>query len=544
MLARQGTRAVVKILDFGLAKATQEGPIDGGLTREGQMLGTPDYIAPEQSLNAQKADIRADIYSLGCTFYCLLTGRPPFTGKSLFQILQAHHSTDATPLNVARPEVPAELAALVAKMMAKEPSHRFQTPGEVAQAIKPFLRPGDTKLEASQAGRAVVSPGTAATPPKTATTAATLIEGPRAAHPGEVLELVDLGEATSRSAEKTAANPRGANGAPWLWPTVAGGALVLGLTLAWIFGLAPGPKGGYGEPPEPVGASRSNAEDRGAVKTPSDAARSGRNESAPRTAPEKRPELAAVGPVAAAPDVPPPPVVPKRNVRKTAPAITKTPRKPRRKEGPVVASKPAVEPVLDFRHLPIHTGVVRLANAGGGPPPGGIWPTLTANDTGSWQFGDPKLIEFNGRALVMSAGPNGNLLLTKHDDSRSGSLVLNIAATKGTEAYLALRAHRGPEGEWRAITVRLKDEGGKIRVGYPSLDFHPPQDGTKSEGFALERPISVRFEIQRDNVARVGLRQEKWELACKGPPASEYTGAIGLFVKSGTLLVSKMLVQQ
>ena len=84
------------------------------------MLGTPDYIAPEQTLDAQKADIRADIYSLGCTLYYLLTGGPPFQGTSLYDILQAHHSIDAKPLNLVRPEVPVELAAVVAKMMAKD----------------------------------------------------------------------------------------------------------------------------------------------------------------------------------------------------------------------------------------------------------------------------------------------------------------------------------------------------------------------------------------------------------------------------------------
>jgi len=72
ILAREGKKPVVKVLDFGLAKATREGPADRALTHEGQMLGTPDYIAPEQSLDAQKADIRADIYSLGCTIYYLL----------------------------------------------------------------------------------------------------------------------------------------------------------------------------------------------------------------------------------------------------------------------------------------------------------------------------------------------------------------------------------------------------------------------------------------------------------------------------------------
>src|SRR5262249_14561191 len=121
MLSRQGNRALIKVLDFGLAKIRSEQAVDGGLTHEGQMLGTPDYIAPEQTIDARKADIRADVYSLGCTLYYLLNGGPPFDGTSLYDLLQAHHSREALPLNLARPEVPVELAALVAKMMAKEP---------------------------------------------------------------------------------------------------------------------------------------------------------------------------------------------------------------------------------------------------------------------------------------------------------------------------------------------------------------------------------------------------------------------------------------
>ena len=110
------------------------------LTATGQMLGTPDFIAPEQIVDAQGADIRADIYSLGCTLYYLLSGRPPFPAETLYEVLQAHHSMDARPLNLVRPDVPVELAALVAKMMAKDPDRRFQTPGEVAQALAPFCR--------------------------------------------------------------------------------------------------------------------------------------------------------------------------------------------------------------------------------------------------------------------------------------------------------------------------------------------------------------------------------------------------------------------
>ena len=158
MLSRQGDRAVVKVLDFGLARATQEQKVDGGLTREGQALGTPDYIAPEQILDAPSADIRADIYSLGGTLYYLLTGRPPFRGKSLYDIYQAHISRDADPLNLIRPEVPAELAALVAKMMAKDPARRFQTPAEVAQALTPFFKKSSTLLKNDRAPASRRSP--------------------------------------------------------------------------------------------------------------------------------------------------------------------------------------------------------------------------------------------------------------------------------------------------------------------------------------------------------------------------------------------------
>jgi serine/threonine protein kinase len=142
MLAIEGKKHVVKILDFGLAKATSEKGAEAGLTKSGQMLGTPDYIAPEQTLDAHKADIRADIYSLGCTLYFLLSGGPPFQETSLFEILKAHHERDPKPLYLVRPDVPTELAAVVAKMMAKDPTKRYQTPAEVAKALVPFFKPG------------------------------------------------------------------------------------------------------------------------------------------------------------------------------------------------------------------------------------------------------------------------------------------------------------------------------------------------------------------------------------------------------------------
>ena len=125
------------------------------LTLDGQMLGTPDFVAPEQIVNAQAADIRADIYSLGCTLYYLLSGRAPFSAETLYDILQAHGSRDARLLNVVRPDVPSELAALVAKMMAKDPDRRFQAPYEVAKALTPFYR---------QTSKTVVSHGSGVPP--------------------------------------------------------------------------------------------------------------------------------------------------------------------------------------------------------------------------------------------------------------------------------------------------------------------------------------------------------------------------------------------
>jgi hypothetical protein len=140
ILSRHGKKHVVKVLDFGLAKATREREADAGLTGTGMMLGTPDYLAPEQALDAASADIRADIYSLGCTLYFLLSGGPPFQGRSQFELLQAHQSLSPTPLNRVREDVPAELAAVVTKMMAKDPAKRYQRPAEVAQALAPFVK--------------------------------------------------------------------------------------------------------------------------------------------------------------------------------------------------------------------------------------------------------------------------------------------------------------------------------------------------------------------------------------------------------------------
>jgi serine/threonine protein kinase len=148
--AREGTKDIVKVLDFGLAKVTRGQDEDTALTDDRAMLGTPDYVAPEQTLDAANADIRADIYSLGCTLYYLLTGAAPFTGRGRFEVLQAHQSKEARPLNLVRPEVPQELAAVVRKMMAKGPAQRYQTPMALVQALAPFAEEGANRPPAGK----------------------------------------------------------------------------------------------------------------------------------------------------------------------------------------------------------------------------------------------------------------------------------------------------------------------------------------------------------------------------------------------------------
>jgi len=127
----------VKILDMGLARWHDQGK-ERGLTHSGAVMGTPDYLAPEQALDARTADIRADLYSLGCTFYFLLTGQPPFKGEALTELLLKHQMEQATPLEQCRRDVPAGVSAIVRKLMAKRPDDRFQTPTEVASALEPY----------------------------------------------------------------------------------------------------------------------------------------------------------------------------------------------------------------------------------------------------------------------------------------------------------------------------------------------------------------------------------------------------------------------
>src|SRR5262245_15374141 len=138
MLTRTG---IVKILDLGLVQLTPvhlSGAAPDSLTAPGTFVGTADYLAPEQALNSKGVDIRADLYSLGCTLYHLLTGQVPFPAESLASKLLAHQQKVALGVEVLRPDLPRGLAAVVRRLLAKDPSERYQTPEMLAQALQPF----------------------------------------------------------------------------------------------------------------------------------------------------------------------------------------------------------------------------------------------------------------------------------------------------------------------------------------------------------------------------------------------------------------------
>ncbi len=143
MLAKQEfSSPVVKVLDLGLALLAEADSVQaGGLTSDGQIMGTVDFMPPEQALDSHSVDFRADIYSLGASLYALLTGGSIFQGRppqSVMQKLMSLASEPAPPIRDRRPEVSEALAKIVHRMMSRNPKDRFATMGEVVTALKSF----------------------------------------------------------------------------------------------------------------------------------------------------------------------------------------------------------------------------------------------------------------------------------------------------------------------------------------------------------------------------------------------------------------------
>ncbi len=129
---------IVKLADMGLARAVDEST-ETGITRAGTTVGTVDYMSPEQARNSKSADVRSDIYSLGCTWYHMLTGAPPFAEGSLTNKLHAHASRTPPDARDKNPAVPEGVVAVMQRMMAKDPADRYQAPIEVIKDLEGAL---------------------------------------------------------------------------------------------------------------------------------------------------------------------------------------------------------------------------------------------------------------------------------------------------------------------------------------------------------------------------------------------------------------------
>lgn len=145
--------ATLKILDIGLGREmfdedAPEGQIETQLTQEGSVLGTPDYLAPEQAKDARTADIRADIYSVGCVLYHCLTGRPPFPETNIMAQMLKHATEKPAPLAAFVDDLPAGFQQVLDRFLAKAPAGRYQTPAEASEALRPFVTGGSPALAA------------------------------------------------------------------------------------------------------------------------------------------------------------------------------------------------------------------------------------------------------------------------------------------------------------------------------------------------------------------------------------------------------------
>lgn len=158
LLAADGT---VKVTDLGLARLNTV-TASSKLTQAGGILGTVEYMPPEQAVDSAATDARADVYSLGCTLYFLVTGAPPYTGPSLMSVLLKHRDADVPLVRAARLDAPEELERVCQRMMAKDPAERYQTMAEVVAALQPLAGGRPAAVAATPARPASDPPPTAA----------------------------------------------------------------------------------------------------------------------------------------------------------------------------------------------------------------------------------------------------------------------------------------------------------------------------------------------------------------------------------------------
>ena len=198
---------VVRLLNLGLAWRYE---VDEGAGQTGPC--SPDYVSPEQAKDLRQANVRSDLYSLGCTLYFALTGRPPFPRGTALEKLFQHQFEESPPVARLRPDVPRVLGAIVQRLLAKRPADRYQDAAELAEALAPFCT---THFEDRPEGARPDSSFRVRTPPE--------LTG------SDTNPVVAMPGAPSRRAGTTPGSRRG-----WPLPVLLAGAVAVGLAAAWV----------------------------------------------------------------------------------------------------------------------------------------------------------------------------------------------------------------------------------------------------------------------------------------------------------------------
>ena len=426
----------VKILDMGLARLSQAQEKDeGDITQSGQILGTPDYIAPEQARDSKSADIRADLFSLGCTLYKMLTGQVPFPGENVVEKLIARATTAAPSVRVLRPEVSEQLDGILARLMATDPDARFSTPQEVVDALKPHAKgakPAPRRAPSRGIGTAELD-----TPnPDGEETRFDFGAGGNAASAAPA-------PAPARAAASQEETEEG--GIPWLWIGVGGGVAALAVVLLLVFALS-----GGGPDPETLAEGTKESSSNGSS---SDGSSSNETPAARETPSSKPPQRGSGQPTPAIPRRPP--TVedsdpPSRRGANTTPAPTDPPTP---EPVPAIPPTPAVQPpepaTPEPGGVPNNPTPVTTPNPDTTPNPVDTTPAITRETvtvTGAKVFTNHQApvqaIDFSpdGRTFA-SAGRDNEILI---QTINSGEVVHRLT---GHEDWVTALRY-SPRGDW------------------------------------------------------------------------------------------------
>ena len=239
LATRKDGTSIVKVLDFGISKVhSKTGSM--ALTRDGAMMGSPTYMAPEQIKNSKNVDTRVDVWALGVVLYELLTGQPPFDGEGYHEVLSQVLLEPPPDLSTRRPDIPAELEAAVLRCLEKDPEKRFSSVTELAKTLQPFVESAGARRAFESISRWDII-----------AESKTMLEGKPsgAMHAGST---TDVAVTSTSSEEKTPLSRESNKG------TLIGAAIVLVLALvvgasAWMMGRKEASTAGAGtEPSEPI----------------------------------------------------------------------------------------------------------------------------------------------------------------------------------------------------------------------------------------------------------------------------------------------------